>query len=231
MYHGARILGVIPARGGSKGVLGKNIRPLAGEPLIGHSLRSAGQVAEIDLLVVSTDDAEIGEIAQKYGVRVINRPVELAADNSSTEVALLHALEVLEVEGQKFDVILVLEPTSPLRSPRTILNAIAACVDGSAPSVLAVRETKENIGFVRDGLFRPVVPGAPRRRQDRNPFYVESSTVYACRVGYLRGTGTLVAENWGALVVPEEEVADINTEEDFWWIEFLMEKRRQKNND
>lgn len=231
MYHGGRILGVIPARGGSKGVLRKNIRPLAGEPLIGHSLRSAGQVAEIDLLVVSTDDAEIGETAQKYGVRIINRPVELAADNSSTEVVLLHALEVLELEGQQFDVILVLEPTSPLRSPHTILNAIAACVDGSAPSVLAVRETKENIGFVRDGLFRPVVRGAPRRRQDRAPFYVESSTIYACRVDYLRRTGSLVAENWAALVVPEEEVPDINTEVDFWWLEFLMEKRRQKEND
>lgn len=231
MYRGARILGVIPARGGSKGVPRKNIRLLAGEPLIWHSLRSAGQVAEIDLLVVSTDDAEIGEVARKYGVRVIDRPAELAADNSSTEAALLHALDVLEAEGQQFDVILVLEPTSPLRSARTILNAIVTCVDGPASSVLAVRETKENIGFVMDGLFRPVVPGAPRRRQDRNPFYVESSTIYACRVDYLRSTGTLVAEKWGALVVPEEEVADINTEEDFWWLEFLMEKRRQKSND
>lgn len=231
MYRGARILGVIPARGGSKGVPRKNIRPLAGEPLIGHSLRSAGQVAEIDLLVVSTDDAEIGGVARKYGVRVIDRPTELAADNSSTEAALLHALDVLEVEGQHFDVILVLEPTSPLRSAHTILNAIVTCVEGSAPSVLAVRETRENIGFVRDGLFCPVVPGAPRRRQDRNPLYVESSTVYACRVEYLRCSGTLVAENWGALVVPEEEVADVNTEEDFWWLEFLMEKRRRKNND
>ncbi len=231
MYRGARILGVIPARGGSKGVPRKNIRALAGEPLIGHSLRSAGQVAEIDLLVVSTDDAEIGEVSRKYGVRVIDRPTELAADNSSTEVALLHALDVLEIEGQQFDVILVLEPTSPLRSARTILNAIVACVEGSASSVLAVRETRENIGFVKEGLFHPAVPGAPRRRQDRNPMYVESSTVYACRVEYLRRTGTLVAENWGALVVPEEEVADINTEEDFWWLEFLMEKRRRKNND
>lgn len=231
MYRGARILGVVPARGGSKGVPRKNIRPLAGVPLIGHALRSAGQVAEMDLLVVSTDDAEIGGVAREYGIRVIDRPAELATDNSPTEAALLHALDVLEAEGQHFDVILVLEPTSPLRSARTILNAVATCVDGSAPSVLAVYETRENIGFIRDGLFRPVVPGAPRRRQDRNPLYVESSTVYACRVEYLRRTGTLVAENWGALVVPEEEVADINTEEDFWWLELLMEKRRQTNND
>lgn len=206
----------------------KNIRPLAGEPLIGHTLRAAKQVAEIDLLVVSTDDAEISAVAREYGVQVIDRPAELAADNSSTEVALLHALDKLESEGQRFDVILVLEPTSPLRSAATILDAITTCVEGDAPSVLAVRETRENIGFVRDGLFVPVVPGAPRRRQDRKPLYVESSTIYACKVDYLRRTGTLVAENWGALVVPVEEVADINTEEDFWWLEFLMEKRRQK---
>jgi CMP-N-acetylneuraminic acid synthetase len=204
---------------------------LAGEPLIWHTLQSAGQVVEMDLLVVSTDDAEIGGVAQGYGVRVINRPTELAADNSSTETALLHALDVLEAEGQRFDVILVLEPTSPLRSSRTILNAITTCVEGVAPSVLGVRETRENIGFVKDGLFCSMVPGAPRRRQDRSPLYVESSTIYACRVEYLRRTGTLVAENWGALVVPAEEVADINTEEDFLRLEFLMEKRRQTNND
>jgi len=183
------------------------------------------------MLVVSTDDAEISGVARGYDVRVIDRPTALAADHSSTEAALLHALDVLEVEGQHFDIVLVLEPTSPLRSAQTILNAIIACVEGSAPSVLAVRETRENVGFVMDSLFRPVVAGAPRRRQDRNPLYVESSTVYACRVEYLRRTGTLVAENWGALVVPAEEVADINTEEDFWWLEFLMDKRRQRNND
>lgn len=230
MFQGARILGVVPARGGSKGVPRKNVRPLAGEPLIGHTLRTARQVAEIDLLVVSTDDDEIGSVSRSYGVRVIERPASLASDSSPTEAALLQVLDILEGEGQQFDIILVLEPTSPFRSVATITRAIATCVDGKVPSVLAVRETRENIGLIRDGCFRPMVPGAPRRRQERQPMYVESSTIYACRVGYLRRTGTLVAEDWGALVVPEVEAADINTEDDFQLVEFLMLNRRQVQN-
>lgn len=227
MYQGARVLGVVPARGGSKGVPRKNIRPLAGEPLIGHTLRTARQVAEIDLLVVSTDDDEIASVSRSYDVRPIERPASLASDTAPTEAALLQVLDVLAGEGQPFDIVLVLEPTSPFRSAGTIARAIALCASGPAPSVLAVRETRENIGFIRDGCFRPVVPGAPRRRQERQPMYVESSTIYACRVDYLRRTGTLVAEDWGALVVPEVEAADINTEDDFQLVEFLMLNRRQ----
>lgn len=227
MFDGLQVLAVVPARGGSKGVPRKNIRPLAGEPLIGYTLRTAAEVPTIDLLVVSTDDAEIAEVSAGYGVRVVQRPTELASDTASTEMALLHALNVLAAEGRQFDIILVLEPTSPFRSAETIARAIAVCAGGPAPSVLAVRETRENIGLIRDGCFRPVVPGAPRRRQERQPLYVESSTIYACRTDYLRRTGTLVAEDWGALVVPEAEAADINTEDDFQLVEFLMQKRRR----
>jgi CMP-N-acetylneuraminic acid synthetase len=140
-------------------------------------------------------------------------------------------LDALEREGERFDIILVLEPTSPFRSPETISRAVATCVQGAAPSVLAVQETRENIGSIRDGCVRPVVPGAPRRRQERQPMYIESSTIYACRVDYLRRTGTLVAEDWGALVVPEAEAADINTEDDFQLVEFLMQKRRLARHD
>lgn len=228
MYYGARILGVVPARGGSKGVPRKNIRPLANEPLIGHALRTAVQVPEIDLLVVSTDDAEIASVSSSYGVRVVDRPASLASDDAPTETALIQVLEVLEAEGLLFDIVLVLEPTSPFRSVETIVRAIAACAAGTAPSILAVRETRENIGFIRDGCFRPVVPSAPRRRQERQPMYVESSTIYACRSDYLRRTGTLVAEDWGALVVPEVEAVDINSEDDFQLAELLMHKRREE---
>lgn len=227
MFRGARILGVVPARGGSKGVPRKNIRLLAGEPLIGYTLRTAMNVADIDLLVVSTDDAEIAAVSSGYGVRVVQRPASLASDTAPTEAALLQVLDVLEAEGRQFDVVLVLEPTSPFRSAGTIERAIAACAAGPEVSILAVRETRENIGFTRDGCFRPVMPGAPRRRQERQPMYVESSTIYACRVDYLRHSGTLVAEDWGALVVPEVEAVDINTEDDFQMVEFLMIKRRQ----
>lgn len=186
------------------------------------------QVAQIDLLVVSTDDDEIASVARNYNVRAIDRPASLATDTSPTEQALLQVLDVLEEEGRSFDIILVLEPTSPFRSVETIVRAIALCAEGITPSILAVRETRENIGFICEGRFRPAVPGAPRRRQERRPMYIESSTVYACRVDYLRHNGTLVAENWGALVVPGFEAADINTEEDFQLVEFLMLNRRRE---
>lgn len=230
MFDDLRILAVVPARGGSKSLPRKNIRPLAGEPLIGHTLRTAADVSAIDLLIVSTDDVEIAAVAAGYGVRVVQRPVALASDTAPTEAALLHAMDVLEVEGARFDMLLVLEPTSPFRSGDTIARAIAACAAGPVPTVLAVRETRENVGLIRDGCFRSVVPGAPRRRQERQPLYVESSTIYACRTEFLRRTGTLVAEDWGALVVSEVEAFDINTEFDFQLVEFLMQKRRLAQN-
>ena len=93
--------------------------------------------------------------------------------------------------------------------------------------MLAVKETYENIGFVEDGYFRPVVPDAPRRRQLRKPFFIESSTIYAARTNYLRRTGTLVCNNWGAIVVSNEESNDINIEEDFRFIEYLIKNKRK----
>ena len=225
-----RVLAVVPARGGSKGLPRKNIRKLNGEPLIGYTLRTARQVQEIDLLVVSTEDDEISDIVNGYDVQVVPRPAELASDTASTEQALLHVLDMLEVEGQSFDVILVLEPTSPFRSTETIRKAIAMVHEEDMESVLAVRESYENIGLIRDGYYRPVVPGAPRRRQLRKPLYIESSTIYAARVDYLRRTGTLVCSNWGALVVPEREAVDINTEEDFQYVEFLQKNWREITN-
>ena len=227
MHKEQKILAVVPARGGSKGIPRKNIRPLAGEPLIGYTLRTAKTVHEIDLLVVSTDDDEIEEISASYGVGVIRRPKELASDEATTESALLHVLDTLDEQGKSFDIVLVLEPTSPLRSSNTIQKTIKTCIEGSFESMLAVKETYENIGFVEDGYFRPVVPDAPRRRQLRKPFFIESSTIYAARTNYLRRTGTLVCNNWGAIVVSNEESNDINIEEDFRFIEYLIKNKRK----
>ncbi|ODS23492.1 hypothetical protein AB835_08645 [Candidatus Endobugula sertula] len=227
MYKKLKILGVVPARGGSKGVPHKNIRSMAGEPLIGHTLRNAKRVDLFDRLIVSTDDDEISHVASSYDTDVIIRPPELAADTASTEVALLHVLETLEQkELELFDIIVVLEPTSPLRSIATIVGAIQYCIDNAYDSVLAVKPTKENIGHIKNGIFRPIVADAPRRRQDRNPLYIESSTIYVCQVSYLQRTGTLVTDNWGAFVVPEEEAMDINTEDDFMRVETVFNRNK-----
>lgn len=226
MFDGLRVLAIVPARGGSKGVLRKNIRHLFGEPLIGYTLRTALMVEHIDLLVVSTDDPEIADVSAGYGVRVIRRPAELATDLASTESALIHVINTLLQEGQSFDIVLVLEPTSPFRSIDTIMRGIKVCIEGPAPSIVAVKETRENIGLISGDFFRPILLGAPRRRQERKPMYIESSTIYVCRIDYLLSAGTLVADDWGVLVVPDAEALDINTEDDFLFVEFLMQYRR-----
>jgi len=206
----------------------KNIRPLNGRPLLAYTVDQARGVAELDLTVVSTEDPEIRAVALELGVRVIDRPVALATDSSPTEAALRHALETLSTQEEPaFDYVVVLEPTSPLRSSATIHNCVQTIVDRSAVSLLGVRETRENIGTLDHGFFRPLRTDAPRRRQDRKPFYIESSTVYVCRVEHLMTTGSLVTEDWCAYVVPDHESVDINTLEDFALAECLIRMRKE----
>ena len=108
MIDEKRFLAVIPARGGSSGVPGKNIRPLAGRPLIAYTIDQAGAVLELDSVVVSTDDAVIHETAKALGSKVIARPAELATAEAQTEGALLHALDVMAQVGETFDYVVVL---------------------------------------------------------------------------------------------------------------------------
>ncbi|MEX2643531.1 MAG: acylneuraminate cytidylyltransferase family protein [Acetobacterales bacterium] len=229
MYRGRRILAVVPARGGSVSVPRKNVRDVGGAPLLVHTLLQAAQVPEIDLTVVSTDDAEIKAVAQGAGARVIDRPAELATAEARTEPALLHALDALALAGEPaFDVLLCLEPTSPLRRPDTVAAAIRLLVDRDGPSLMTVIENRSNIGRIEDDVFRPLFPGLARRRQDRAPLYVESGTVYACRVDHLRAEGTLVAAEWLALPVPEDEAVDINSETDLAIAEALLGARERQ---
>lgn len=215
MLSGKSFVAVVPARGGSKAAPRKNIRLLGGRPLLVHTLEQIAQVPEIDCAAVSTDDREIAAIVASNGGAAIERPAELATDAAPTEWALLHALDVFEADGKTFDYVMVLEPTSPLRTPQTIRRCMQAIVEAGAPSLMTVVETRSNLGRIENGYFRPLAPGAPRRRQDRAPFYIESSTVYICRTEHLRRTKTLVADDWLAVPVPEGEAFDINSELDF----------------
>lgn len=223
----SRVLAVIPARGGSKGIPKKNIRVVGGAPLIAHSIRCAKRVHEIDALVVSTDCEEIAAVAADEGVQVVKRPAALASDEASTESALLHTMDELAKQGRIFDYVIVLEPTSPLRSVSTIKNAIHSIIKSDYESLLAVRESTENIGHLVDGQFIPLVPDAPRRRQLRDKYYIESSTIYAVSATYLRREKTLVSGRWGGIVVPIEEAVDVNIESDLAMVEVLLSEREE----
>ena len=220
-------LGVVPARGGSKGMPRKNIRLLNGLPLIAHTLRTARAATLLDRLVVSTEDADIAEIAASEGVEVIERPAALATDASPTEEALVHALETIEArDGWCPDWVVTLEPTSPLRTAALIDRCIALANERNAGAVITVAEVRESLGRIEGDRFRLLFPGQPRRRQDRHPLYRESSTVWVTRTATLRCTRSVLAEPLFPVIVSAEEATDVNTLLDFAIAEALLQARR-----
>jgi len=125
MIEGKRVIGIIPARGGSKGIPGKNIRPVAGKPLIVWSIESAKKSVFLDHVIVSTDNERIAEISEHAGAGVpFVRPAELATDTARSVDVLLHAADWFAERGQRYDIIVCLQPTSPLRTAMDIDNAL-----------------------------------------------------------------------------------------------------------
>jgi CMP-N,N'-diacetyllegionaminic acid synthase len=221
------VLAVVPARGGSKGVPAKNIRPLAGEPLLVHTLRAAGAARLLDLVVVSTEDAEIAAVARAAGAEVVDRPSELATDTARTEPVLLHAVDAVVAAGRpEPEWVVTLEPTAPLRTAATIDRCVELALREQPGAVLTVTETRDVHGRREGDRFRPLIPGQPRRRQERRPLYRESGTVYVTRTSLLRRTGHVLGEPLLSVVVTEEEGIDINTLLDFDIAEAVMRARK-----
>lgn len=227
MIGGKRFVAIITARGGSKGVPRKNIRPLAGRPLLSYTAEQARQVPEIDLTALTTDDTEIKRVGESLGLRVIERPAELATDAARSEPAILHAIEALEKAGEPaFDYMVLLQPTSPLRKPATIRACMQRLVESGAESLVTVTETREIIGPLENGFLRPVNPGNRGPRQQRTPYYAPNGCIFACSVPFLRRTGELMTRDWLAYPVEGDDAVDIDTPEDFEYAEFLTERRR-----
>lgn len=223
------ILGVIPARGGSKGVPRKNLRALGGKPLLAHSIEAARASKGLTRVVVSTEDEEITLVAKAHGSEVVQRPAELARDDSLTEPVLLHAVDQLAAEGFRADAVATLEPASPLRSARLIDACVGRLLRGDCDAVLTVVETRACYGRLLPGdRFEHLVPGQPRRRQLRQPLYEESSAVYVTLVDALRRAGSVLGTNPVAVVAEAAEAIDINTELDLAIAEGMLAHRRSK---
>lgn len=217
------VLGIIPARGGSKTVPLKNIKTLNGKPLIAYSIESANQARSVSRLVVSTENSKIAQIVSECETEVIIRPTEYAIDQAPTEFALLHVLDKLkEEEGFDPDIVLTLEPTSPFRTHGLIDQCINIFSNTDADSVISVVETCSCYGKIVDGRFEFLFPGQSRRRQDREPLYRESSTIYATRTKVLRRKFSVLGDRLYPLNVPVWEALDINTQSDFEMAEALM---------
>ena len=226
MYKNNKILAIIPARGGSKGIPKKNIIELGGKPLISHTINQANNSEFITECFVSTDDEEIINIAKLCGSKIIKRPFEISLDSSKTEECLIHAIKELSKSDLTFDYLVVLEPTSPFRKSKTIDNCIKKIIDQKRKSLLTVYETKECIGEIDSYFnFKPIIKNQPRRRQERKPLFVESSTVYIVKVDFLLKTNSLVCEEWLSYILEKKEAIDINTYDDLIYANFLINKK------
>ena len=225
---------VIGARGGSKGLAGKNIRPLFGKPLIGWSIDHAKACPEIRRVVVSTDSEAIAEAARSCGAEVpFMRPAELANDSAGKWAVWQHALEACERHyGEKIDLLVDLDCTSPLREPSDIQRAIEQFQRAGVDAVFSVCEARKNPYFnmleevdgrlaICKALPRPIV-----RRQDAPKVYEHVASIYVLSPAYLRrGTGLLSGQTKGYDIGPEKS-HDVDSQLDFELIEFLLKKRK-----
>lgn len=232
----ARVVAVIPARGGSKGLPGKNVRPLAGKPLIAYSVEAAKGCRLIDRVLVSTDDAAIAAAAKAAGAEVpFMRPAELAQDLTPTEPVLQHALEWLErEEGYRADILVFLQVTDIFRKRAMLERVVQALLDDPAvDSAFVAHPTHKNFwrkngaGFVRlagDLAYGP--------RQTREPVYREDTGLACATRAAVIKQGRRLGERV-AIVPNDDEVSgiDIHTEFDFWLAEQVIAHGKRTVND
>ncbi|BAE48892.1 cytidylyltransferase domain-containing protein [Paramagnetospirillum magneticum] len=225
-----RILALICARGGSKGLPGKNVRPLAGRPVIAWSVEAALGSSLIDRVVVSTDDPAIAEVARAAGAEVpFLRPAELASDTASLYDVIFHALEALDEEPSH---VVLLQATSPLRIAADIDGCIRLCLDHGAPAAASLCEPGKSPYWMflldPDGTVRPVIPhdASGGRRQDLPVAWAPNGAVYVAETAWLRRERNF----WKAgvtlgYVMPLERSVDIDSLLDFRVAEMLMSDR------
>ena len=227
-------LAIIPARGGSKGIPRKNVRSLAGKPLITHTIESARLSKSITRIIVSTDDPEIAAVSEQHGTEVVWRPAEISGDAASSESALLHTLEYLKAtENYRPDLIVFLQCTSPLTSPEDIDGTIQVLLDEGADSAFAATEfyyflwekdqNDEAVEINHDKRTRPM-------RQEREPQYIETGAVYAMRTkGFLEAKHRFFGKTVMHITPPERRW-EIDDPIDFRVAEVLMQEQRQRQN-
>ncbi|SAK75348.1 N-acylneuraminate cytidylyltransferase [Caballeronia calidae] len=221
----ASSIAVIPARGGSKGVPRKNLRPLFGMPLIYYAIRACIDSEAFEEVVVTTDDEEIGLIAERFGARVIMRPHGLGQDSVTLDPVIEHAVDVVErMLEKRFDIVMTVQPTSPLVNSDDIRNSLSKFdASGDVDSVLSVVDDR-HLCWTRDAGF--AIPKYQRRvnRQQLPESYKETGAVIACRRNVLK-SGSRIGKRVELAVLPPERSIDIDSDLDFFICEAILARK------
>ena len=225
------IVAIIPARGGSKGIPRKNIKELYGKPLIAYIIETALKVKELDSVIVSTEDKEIAEIAEKYGAEVpFLRPKELAGDETPTLPVLQHAVKYLEdKENYRPDIVVLLYATSPLLKAERVSEAIRMLKEGGFDSVLSVVEGRGHHWIETNKGYERLYPKILKNRQYVKPLFEENGAIYICKRNLLMKEATMVGGKIGFLKMQKKESVDIDEPIDFEIAEFLIRRDNEKS--
>lgn len=216
------------ARGGSKGLPRKNVLPIAGMPMIAHSIEIARNLREVDHIYVSTDSDEIASIAQSYGAEVIHRPSELASDTASEWLAWQHAINYVQKTGIPFERFLSLPATAPMRNTEDVqrcLNALQEGIDMVITMTPAHRSPWFNMVTAdHNSKVKLVVGnGDVKRRQDSQPCFDMATVAYVSRPEFILGSSSIWDGNIVGVEIPRSRSIDIDDELDFSIARFLME--------
>ncbi|MBU0587280.1 MAG: acylneuraminate cytidylyltransferase family protein [Gammaproteobacteria bacterium] len=225
MIGGKKVLAVIPARGGSKGLPGKNIRELAGKPLIVWTIEAAQASGWIDRLILSSDDDEIIQVARRWGCEVpFVRAGHLATDEATTVDVVLDALQ----RCPGYDWVVVLQPTSPLRSAEDIDNCLSECIGQGASVGVSVCEASASpywmFGRDERGQLQNLLPmpEGVTRRQDLPKAYQLNGAVYVAECGWLQVNACFITSQTHAYVMPQQRSIDIDVPIDFLLAQQLL---------
>jgi len=224
MYKGNYIVSIIPARGGSKSIPHKNLKKLLGKPLIAHSIEQSLSSRYVDQTIVSTEDTEIAEVSTKYGAKVIMRPQNLATDTAQTEPVLIHVLEQLHIEGIEPDYVVLLQPTSPIRRPIDIDQAIEIIIDGSGDSLLSVTENKSFFWSKENKPLNYNYQSRPRR-QDKQWELIENGSIYITKKEIIINEKNRLGGNILTYAMPDWASFEIDTPFDFEIVEYILRKK------
>ena len=215
-----RILVIIPARAGSKRIKGKNTKPFNGIPLIEYSIKYAQRYIGGDI-IISTDDKQIGSIAEQYNVPILWRNESLTQDQTPTTDVIKDVIERVE---KSYDFVVLLQPTNPLRPKKMFKEAIKLLEEKKSDSLITVSLSEHKLGKINYSAFKPYNYEFGQRTQDLEPLYFENGLLYLCSFE-LAKSGKLISENPTAMIVEHPFASvDIDTELDWKWAELISKE-------